>query len=63
MSRLTTLKIYKKMRERMMEVKKTKMRLSLLMQRKMDLQRPRRKKLRVSLRSKMTRPPMLKKKI
>ena len=63
MSRLTTLKIYKKMRERMMEVKKTKMRLSLLMQRKMDLQRPRKKKLRVSLRSKMTRPPMLKKKI
>ena len=63
MSRQTTLKIYKKMRERMMEVKKTKMRLSLLMQRKMDLQRPRKKKLRVSLRSKMTRPPMLKKKI
>ena len=63
MSRLKTLKIYKKMRERMMEVKKTKMRLSLLMQRKMDLQRPRRKKLRVSLRSKMTRPSMLKKKI
>ena len=63
MSRLKTLKIYKKLRERMMEVKKTKMRLSLLMQRKMDLQRPRRKKLRVSLRSKMTRPSMLKKKI
>ena len=63
MSRLKTLKIYKKMRERMMEVKKTKMRLSLLIQRKMGLQRPRKKKLRVSLRSKMTRPSMLKKKI
>ena len=60
MSRLTTLKIYKKMRERMMEVKKTKMRLSLLMQRKMGLQRPRKKKLRVSLRSKITRLPMMK---